>query len=156
MEIAMADLLSLPVAGTAVKTVKITDIKSARKRIVMALEKQHKYWLQYMETEDTSAIDFVGRETARSLWFKKMSKTEDYMFKVLLGNLAIYASNDAREKKNSWFIDIPKSKMTDYLKESIKNINDGSWDSVIQPTLDAFLTNQAKMKEGKKTNSSNK
>ena len=152
----MADLLSLPVAGTTVKTVKITDIKSARKRIIMALEKQHKYWLQFMETEDTSAIDFVGRETKRSLWFKKMSKTEDYMFKVLLGNLAIYANDDAREKNNSWFIDIPKLKMSDYLKESIKNINDGNWDGVIKPTLDSFLANQAKMQAGKKTTSSNK
>lgn len=151
LEAIMADLLSLSVAGTTVKTTKITDIASARERLTTALEEQARYWAQFDETEDTASIDFEGKKTARSLWFKKMATSNNYMFKVLLGNIAIYPNDAARKSKKSWFINIPKEKMGEYLANSIDSIRDGSWDAIIQPSLDEFLKNQQKMADGKTT-----
>lgn len=143
----MADLLSFKTTGSAVKPKKIKDMKSARDRIVSALEKQMGYWKAYSVNEDYSDIRYAGKEGKRSLWFKKMDLTNDYMLKISLSNISIYASDKAREKGENWFYDIPKSEMATTMEDTKKSIEAGNWDSIIQPALDELLKNLKKMAE---------
>ena len=92
---------------------KITAIAKLRTN----LEQQKSLW----NNGKGSSISKENR--SRSLWFKKMTLSDDWMLKLKIQTNTIYPSSEARRMMNPYFLDIKESDMNTKLQEIIDGID---------------------------------
>ena len=117
--------------SASVSGAKITDMDSARKRIVAGLKGQLEIWKKDRGASLPATKPKGSNSPAKSsLWFKQKQLNSDWLLKIKLMQTNIYTSEENMKTRQPYFT-VTEDEMTEVMENLIKEIDNGEWDQDI-------------------------